>query len=1044
APAVGDQGTIYALSWGGEMSALTEDGELTWQRSLPGSQAPYAPALGRDGSVLAVVEGTGLVALGEDGTTRWTYPEQSEDRVPSILTPPVVGPDGHIHLIIEPWTLVKLDATGTEVWARALTPPPGMPSRAPQVPAPTDGPALAVDHRGRVLALHDAGIQVLSDEGSVLRSIDCNCTARGISAAPGIDIAVLAAEDEVVALSTRTGDLLWTTRELPLVDIAETVWRPPAIGWQKQVYILSEDGGLYTVSLDGEHIFNRAFGQALRGQPLVDGNGAVYFADCRRGLWALDAGGSPLWNLPLDWDSCTGLSDGLVLTQSGSLLWPSPDGALRMVGSNRLPTPAFEVTRQGDAYRFDARPSQDPDGGPLSYTWNFGDGTTNRGLLVTHVYERSGLYNVTLTVNDGSSTASTTKALEVNLPPKPVILDQSQGLRVTLNASLTTDPEGDPVWFNWTLDGRPAGNQSVLSFQADGPGVFHVVLTTSDPHHASTRAYTALAPARSTWGQETLALFDGSCPSACSAPASLELEEDALVEVLVANGASDAMTVSTDLPGVSGGTNQLTLDPREQGRLHIRTGARGAETITIQTTANPQLATEVPVLVEPAPGKLTWRLLPPSDPGRVGQPSTWNIHLNGTAPPDDADVRLEIGTNLTDLATRRITLPGGDPVNTTVPLSFEPGATGNPWIRATVTTTDPDRLILEPHPGTITGHKFQVLEPTLLSRVANALGAPILLGLVGLLAAAGIAAGTVWYMRQREADEPTVFQSTQGAKAADPVPDGATVAGSFMPRKLDRFEIDRVLGEGGFGTTYLATDTVLERRVVLKQLEHVGQGEARDLLLHEARTAANLSHANVVVVHDVVEEEGRLLLVMEHVDGGTLADKLKDGSMDEKEVLEVFHDLLNGLGALHEAGIVHRDLKPSNILINEDGVAKITDFGVAARLDDPGDDGNAFVGTPRYMAPEQLAGDPPGPAADLYAAGALLYEMLTGRHHLGIAPTDVPPAEEMLKLRSKLPAPGVDDATNRVLTKALSRDPAKRFEDAEAFSQALRIVHRAP
>jgi len=255
-----------------------------------------------------------------------------------------------------------------------------------------------------------------------------------------------------------------------------------------------------------------------------------------------------------------------------------------------------------------------------------------------------------------------------------------------------------------------------------------------------------------------------------------------------------------------------------------------------------------------------------------------------------------------------------------------------------------------------------------------------------------------------------------------------------MPRKVDRFHVDRVLGEGGFGTTYLARDSVLERDVVLKDLENVGDGDERDLLLHEAKTAANLQHSNVVVVHDVIEEEGRLLLVMEHVEGGTL-DEHMEAALPTKQALPIARDILDGLAALHEAGIVHRDLKPSNILLTPDGTPKITDFGVAVSLEESPDQADAFVGTPRYMAPEQLAGDPAGPRADVYAAGALVYRMLTGDHHLGLGP-QTPPPEELLERDVRLPAPELPDVVNEVLATALARDPQDRYEDTD-FAEAL-------
>ncbi|MFD0379575.1 serine/threonine-protein kinase [Streptomyces sp. NPDC127112] len=204
------------------------------------------------------------------------------------------------------------------------------------------------------------------------------------------------------------------------------------------------------------------------------------------------------------------------------------------------------------------------------------------------------------------------------------------------------------------------------------------------------------------------------------------------------------------------------------------------------------------------------------------------------------------------------------------------------------------------------------------------------------------------------------------------------------PRKdvviAGRYRLGKRLGRGGMGTVWRASDELLGRAVAVKEL-HVGEGKEAAGALREARTVAQIKHPHVVVVHDVVEDDGRHYIVMELVEGGSLADRLgADGPLDTGETARVGLALLGALGAAHERGVLHRDVKPANVLM-EAGTGRVvlTDFGIArlagsTTISETG----AFVGSPEYTSPERMQGAAAGPASDLWSLGALLCAALTG------------------------------------------------------------------
>jgi serine/threonine-protein kinase len=193
--------------------------------------------------------------------------------------------------------------------------------------------------------------------------------------------------------------------------------------------------------------------------------------------------------------------------------------------------------------------------------------------------------------------------------------------------------------------------------------------------------------------------------------------------------------------------------------------------------------------------------------------------------------------------------------------------------------------------------------------------------------------------------------------------------------RQDRYRVEQPLGQGAMGTVLLARDTLLDRVVAVKVLaDHLAADEGfRRRFLQEARLAARLCHPNVVQVFDA-GDDGRPFLVMEYVDGETVADRLaRHVAFSADELVGLAAQLSAGLAHAHAQGIVHRDVKPHNVLLRRDGVAKLTDFGIARAVEESGlTQIGTVVGTAAYMAPEQAAGLPVGPAADIYGLGAVL------------------------------------------------------------------------
>jgi tRNA A-37 threonylcarbamoyl transferase component Bud32 len=259
--------------------------------------------------------------------------------------------------------------------------------------------------------------------------------------------------------------------------------------------------------------------------------------------------------------------------------------------------------------------------------------------------------------------------------------------------------------------------------------------------------------------------------------------------------------------------------------------------------------------------------------------------------------------------------------------------------------------------------------------------------------------------------------------------------------------LEGVLGEGSQGRVFAARQFPDDRRVVVKELhaDRLGPNALRQSLLLELRTVQRLQHPNVVRLLDVKVHRGHHLLIMDYVEGEPLSALLQRGPLPVDRLVPILSGLLGGLHAAHSVGLVHRDVKPANVLVDREGQPHVTDFGLAVTAPDAAalratitglDALGGFAGTLAYMAPEQARGDPASPATDLYAAGLIAYQGLTGRPALDLRGCGFFEALQ----RAANPAisfDGVEPRWRAFLERALAPDPADRFPTADAMRQAL-------
>jgi len=263
------------------------------------------------------------------------------------------------------------------------------------------------------------------------------------------------------------------------------------------------------------------------------------------------------------------------------------------------------------------------------------------------------------------------------------------------------------------------------------------------------------------------------------------------------------------------------------------------------------------------------------------------------------------------------------------------------------------------------------------------------------------------------------------------------------PEQIGRYKIIRELGRGGMATVFLAHDPRFDRDVAIKVLprEFLHDPSFRSRFEREGRTIASLEHPAIVPVYDFGEEDGQPYMVMRHMAGGSLADKLHGGPLPLAEAGRILQRIAPAIDKAHRQGIIHRDLKPENILFDEEGHPYIADFGIAKLTERHTNlTGSGVIGTPVYMSPEQFDSDQPlDHRSDLYGLGIIIFEMLSG-----VLPFAAATPVRVMKMHLMDPGPRVANpseslpaAIQHVLERALAKKPADRFQSARALAEAL-------
>ncbi|HNK63897.1 MAG TPA: protein kinase [Anaerolineales bacterium] len=260
----------------------------------------------------------------------------------------------------------------------------------------------------------------------------------------------------------------------------------------------------------------------------------------------------------------------------------------------------------------------------------------------------------------------------------------------------------------------------------------------------------------------------------------------------------------------------------------------------------------------------------------------------------------------------------------------------------------------------------------------------------------------------------------------------------------ERYQLQEKLGSGGMAEVYRARDVVLDRSVAIKLLrkEYSTNDNFQNQFWLEARSAANLSHPNIVTVHDFGTADNLLYIVMEYIPGKDLKQLVRErGRFTVEQGIPLIIQACAGVGYAHRAGLVHCDIKPHNMLVSKDFRLKVTDFGIARALATikPGERTDVVWGSPLYFSPEQAAGEGPTPASDVYSLGVVLYELLTGT-----PPFTASSAEELARLHISarpLPiseyVPDIPSALEEIVMKVLSKEPSSRYRTADQLGRVL-------
>lgn len=262
----------------------------------------------------------------------------------------------------------------------------------------------------------------------------------------------------------------------------------------------------------------------------------------------------------------------------------------------------------------------------------------------------------------------------------------------------------------------------------------------------------------------------------------------------------------------------------------------------------------------------------------------------------------------------------------------------------------------------------------------------------------------------------------------------------------DRYEIIKMIGEGGMANVYLANDNILERKVAIKVLRGDLSNDEKFIrrFKREALSVSNLSHPNIVEVYDVGEEDGNYYIVMEYIEGKTLKQLLqKRGALTLPEVIDIMSQLTDGLSHAHEAYIIHRDIKPQNIMIEDNGLVKITDFGIAMALNSTQlTQTNSVMGSVHYLPPEQANGKGSTIKSDIYSLGILMYELLAGS-----VPFKGDTAVEIaLKhMKEKMPSirkqnPTIPQSVENIVLKATAKNPKNRYDSVREMYNDLQTA----